>query len=198
MCPGGKMVALPSLDYPSSTIPKAGVQTQGHLWMMVWCHGGLQAPNTGSSPLPDRFPLIYRSARQAITTLRSSRQSSGIQIMAIRLATTADIKVVGHIAYRGFVHSPWWPWLRPHADEYPKDAETSYCREYEETLADRKKLFTVIEIPQSEKNETTNEKHPQVVGLAVWNLARDSPPIKDSLKIRALGKWTSIHLFATC
>jgi len=63
--------------------------------------------------------------------------------MPVRLATQSDIDIVGRIAYRAFQYSNMWPWLRPHSQQYPEDAQRAYCQEYQQALYNERKRFTV-------------------------------------------------------
>lgn len=77
-----------------------------------------------------------------------------------------------------------WPLF----DRFPKDAEESYCQEYEVSLANRKQLFIVCEIlhERKEKRRQSSERERRIVGFAVWNLAKGSPLVTDGLAQRCL------------
>lgn len=92
------------------------------------------------------------------------------QTMAVRSAVAHDLSATARIAFKGFSLSPWNKFYRPHAERYPADVENSYLLEQQEALADKTKLFTVLEIDGTSSVFRTSSSK-QVVGFAIWNLA---------------------------
>jgi hypothetical protein len=95
--------------------------------------------------------------------------------MAIRLAKPADLSATSRIAFRGFSLSPWNPFYRPRAKQFPEDVQNSYLYEQQEALGNDRKIFSVIEVPAGEKQE--------IVGFAIWNLTASQPSKVTPVKV---------------
>lgn len=79
--------------------------------------------------------------------------------MAVRLAKPTDLAATSCIAFRGFSLSPWNPFYRPYAKQFPEDVENSYLCEQQEALGSDRKIFSVIEVPTGSQQE--------IVGFAI-------------------------------
>ena len=91
--------------------------------------------------------------------------------MAVRFARASDLAVTAKIAFRGFSLSPWNPFYRPLAKDFPEDMEKFYLREQQEALGNKRKLFTVVEIDKDRRVSEDTEVSRKVVGFAIWNFA---------------------------
>src|ERR1700722_1655826 len=105
--------------------------------------------------------------------------------MAVRLARASDLAVTSKVAFRGFSMSPWNPFYRPFANDFPEDVEKSYLREQQEALGNRRKLFAVVEIDKDHCVSEDTKVSKQVVGFSIWNFTgsqtRESDPISVDL-----------------
>ncbi|KAH8812981.1 hypothetical protein F5884DRAFT_319900 [Xylogone sp. PMI_703] len=107
--------------------------------------------------------------------------------MAVRIASALDLTATARIAYRGFSLSPWNAFYRPHAAQYPDDVENSYRHEQELALVDGKKLFIVIEVPDTpglpsepSLQQPIGPAQEKVVGFTIWNYPPGSSRTKES------------------
>jgi len=122
--------------------------------------------------------------------------------MAVRLARASDLAVTSKIAFRGFSLSPWNPFYRPFANDFPEDVEKSYLREQQEALGNKRKMFTVVEIDKDHRVSGDTGVSKQVVGFAIWNFTgsqrRESEPISVDLsesEDRSVDKYRGELLF---
>jgi ribosomal protein S18 acetylase RimI-like enzyme len=65
--------------------------------------------------------------------------------------------------------SPWNPFYRPFANDFPEDVEKSYLQEQQGALGHKRKLFTVVEIDNHRRVSEDTKVSKQVVGFAIWN-----------------------------
>ena len=177
-------------------------------WPLAWEFGRLAVAPINKLGWPDRyycqcFPL-FAFLHHRLSIIFNQHNEGGIihlsglfrfghslhpqaprvtMAVAVRFARASDLVITSKIAFRSFSMSPWNPFYRPFAKDFPEDVEKSYLREQQEALGNKRKLFVVVEIDEDRCvcKDTKVSKH--VVGFAIWNFTSSQTRVYDPIPV---------------